>query len=487
MKFLIIGGDAAGMSAASRAKRNNPQMEVTVLEKSGDVSYSACGMPYNIADPLRDMDDLIVRSADEFRIKNKINLLTGHRVDKIDPISKSVTGTIVSDKLNILNNIDQKFSYSFDKLLIATGATPLIPNIAGIDLEGVMPLKSLEHGRAIKSFISSSSASSTVNPTTLQSKSYSNPVKKAVIIGMGYIGLEMCEALRARSIEVAMVKPGSQFLPWMVSDLADIVKQELNTNGVKIYSGYKIQKIEKIEISDRYDQNSSLAVICQHTTSNENLILDADIVIVASGVKPCSQLALDAGLEISVSGAISVDKSLKTSNDNIYAAGDCADAFHIVTDKKCWIPLALRANRAGWAAADNVCGVQTILPGVAGTAVFKVFELQVARTGLTVKEAITSGFDAVEVLIKTRSKAHAHPNSQTIYVAMVGDKKSGRLIGVQMVGKDGVAHRINAAAVALHAKMTVADFTQTDLAYAPPFGPVWDPLLTAANQLIKKL
>ncbi|MBF0375951.1 MAG: FAD-dependent oxidoreductase [Desulfamplus sp.] len=483
MKFVIIGGDAAGMSAASRAKRNSPEMEVTVLEKSMDVSYSACGMPYNIADPLRDIDDLIVRKADVFREQNKINLLTGHRVDKIDPVAKTVSGVIIScstnssdpnssrTKSNTTNinqqDIHNKFSYPFDKLLIATGAEPLIPNLPGFDLAGVMPLKSLEHGRAIKSYLKS--------------------VKKAVIIGIGYIGLEMCEALKARSIEVVMVKPGSQFLPWMVPELAKVVKQELDVNGVKTYSGYKIKKIERVRVSDKKDNNNLLAVICENTISNETLILDADIVIVASGVKPCSELAVEAGLETSISGSISVDKSLKTSDDNIYAAGDCADAVHVVTGEKCWIPLALRANRAGWAVADNVCGIETLLTGVAGTAVFKVFDLQIARTGLTVKEAISSGFDAVEVVIHTRSRAHAHPGSEAVHVAMVGDRKTRRLIGVQMVGKDGVAHRINAAAVALHLKMTVEDFFQTDLAYAPPFGPVWDPLLTAANQLLKKL
>lgn len=469
MHFVIIGGDAAGMSAASRAKRNNPQMDVTVLEKSMDVSYSACGMPYNIADPARDMDDLIVRRAEVFREKNRINLLTGHRVDKIDPATKTVSGLIISSTTdsNITDTLHE-FSYQFDKLLIATGAAPLIPHLPGFDLPGVMPLKSLEHGRAIKAFIASRNSSANILNSSLK------PVKKAVIIGMGYIGLEMCEALRALSIEVAMVKPGGQFLPWMVPELAEVVKQELCANSVKLYMGHKIEKIELCS-------NNNLSVIC------ENLILDADMVIVASGVRPCSELAVAAGLETSISDAISVDKTLKTSDESIYAAGDCADAFHVVTGEKCWIPLALRANRAGWAVADNVCGIKTTLPGVAGTAVFKIFDLQVTRTGLSVKEALKAGFDPVEVVIQTRSKAHGHPGSEAVHVAMAGDKRTGQLIGVQMVGKDGVAHRINAPAVALHAKMTVADFAQSDLGYAPPFGPVWDPVLTAANQLLKKL
>ncbi|SLM31290.1 Pyridine nucleotide-disulphide oxidoreductase dimerisation region [Desulfamplus magnetovallimortis] len=461
MKFVIIGGDAAGMSAASRAKRKDPQMDVTVLERTMDVSYSACGMPYNIADPGRNMDDLIVRKAEVFREKNKINLLTGHRVDNIDRDAKRVSGVTFDN---------QEFSYSYDKLLIATGAVPAIPEIPGANLPGVMALKSLEQGRAIKAYISS------------------NGIKKAVIIGMGYIGLEMCEALRARDIDVTMVKPGPTFLPWMTPTLADVVKKELEDNQVNLLCGCNITKIEP-------GRDRALTIHCQAANGKgdkEQEIseagekkLDAGMVIVASGVIPCSDIAIAAGIETGIQNAISVDRTLKTSDENIYAAGDCADAYHVVTGKKCWIPLALRANRAGWAVADTVCGAETELQGVAGTAVFKVFDLQVARTGLSMKEALDAGFDAVEETVQTRSKAHGHPGAGTIHVSMVGDRKSGRLLGVQMVGKDGVAHRINAPAVALHAKMSVADFIQTDLAYAPPFGPVWDPVLTAANQLVK--
>ncbi len=447
MKFVIIGGDAAGMSAASRAKRNNPDLEVIVFEQTQDVSYSACGMPYNIADPHREMDDLIVRKAEVFRDKNQIDLRTGYRVDAIDTQSQTVSGITMEN---------EAFSSSYDKLLIATGARPILQNIPGITLPGVMALKSLEQGRAIKAFIDAT------------------PIKKAVIIGMGYIGLEMCEALNARGIDVTMVKPRPLLLPWMTRELADVVTQELEAHQVMLHFG---EPVEKIEPGD----HRALTVQCGNTA------LDAGLVIVASGVAPCSELASMAGLATGISNAIAVDQQLRTSNPDIYAAGDCADARHVVTEKPCWIPLALRANRAGWAVADNVCGIPTSLQGVAGTAVFKVFDLQVARTGLTLKEAMDAGFDAVETVVKTRSKAHGHPGAGTIYLSMVGDKTSGRLLGVQMVGKDGVAHRINAPAVALHAKMSVADFIQTDLAYAPPFGPVWDPVLTAANQLIKKM
>jgi len=446
MKFVVIGGDAAGMSAASRAKRNNPDLDVTVLEKTMDVSYSACGMPYNIADPEREIEDLVVRKAQVFRDKQDINLLTGHCVEFIDPVNMTVSGTSLQGKT---------FKFSYDKLLIATGASPIIPDLEGFDLPGVMALKSLDDGRKIKAYIKS------------------NHVKKVVIIGMGYIALEMCEALRDRSIDVDMVKPNPTFLPWMENELADVVKKEVELNNVNIYLEHQVEKIE--------GRDRKLHVICS------DLSIETDMVLVAIGIKPNSELAARAGLDLGIKNAIAVNKKLKTSNKNIYAAGDCTDTYHVVTGEKAWIPLALRANRAGWAVADNICGKDVKLSGVAGTAVFKVFDLGVARTGLTLDEAKKFGFEPVKVVIKSRSRAHAHPGASAIHVQMVGDTKTGRLLGTQMVGKEGIAHRINAVAVALHNQMTVKDYCQTDLSYAPPFGPTWDPTLTAANQLLKKI
>ncbi len=445
MKFLIIGGDAAGMSAASRAKRLEPSLQVTVLEQTFDVSYSACGMPYNIADAERSMEELIVRKAEVFRNKQQIDVRLGYRAESIDPEGHKVTGR---------THDGNTFTFDYDRLLIATGASAIKPRVPGCDLEGVMYLKSLEQGRQIKSYISGSK------------------VARAVIVGMGYIAMEMAEALRARNLEVAMIKPRPTLLPWMAPELSSTVKQTLQANGVKLYPGYELEKIERTA--------EGLKLICRN-----DLTLDADLVLVAIGVAPNSQLAADAGLDLSVQNSIAVNKRLQTSAENIFAAGDCADAFNVVSGQRVWVPLALRANRAGWAVADNVCGKNTQLPGIAGTAVFKVFDLQVARTGLTVGEAEKAGFQPAAVTITTRSKAHGQPGSNPIQVHMLGDKETGRLLGVQMVGKQGVAHRINAAAVALHAAMTVADFFQSDLAYAPPFGPVWDPLLTAANQLLK--
>jgi len=444
MQFVIIGGDAAGMSAASRAKRNQPDLKVTVFEQSQDVSYSACGMPYNIADPDRKINDLVVRSAQAFREKQNIDVKLGHRVTSIDPKTKTIEGQKTGG---------EDFCFDYDKLLIATGASPIIPDLPGFGLPGVMVLKSLEDGRSIKEKI--------------------QEARKVIILGMGYVGLEMVEALRARQIEVDMIKKRPRLLPWLSPALAEVVEKELLAHAVGLYPGHEVQSIEK--------KNSGLKVVC------ENLILEGDMVLVAIGIRPNSQLAENAGLALGPSRSIAVDRMLKTSDHHIYAAGDCADAFHVVSEQRTWIPLALRANRSGWAVADNIAGLNTELQGIAGTAVFKVFDLEVARTGLTADEARDAGFDPDEITITSRSRAHAHPGSSQIHVNITGDRLSGRLLGVQLVGKEGVAHRIDAPAVALHSRMTVKEFYQTDLAYAPPFSPVWDPMLTAANQLLKKL
>ena len=447
MRFVVIGGDAAGMSAASRAKRNAPDLDVVVLEQTHDVSYSACGMPYAIADSRRQLDELVVRRAEVFRQKQGIDLRTGHRVEDIDPGAKRVSGA---------THKGQRFEVGFDKLLIATGASPIIPELAGMELPAVKALKSLADGRAVQALLAGKT------------------VRRAVILGMGYIALEMCEALRARGLTVELIKPGPVFLPWLHPDLAAVVRKEVEDNHVGVHLGRHFQRIESVG-------KAALRVV------SDGPVLECELLLVAAGVAPNSHLAEKAGLRLGPQQSIHVDKTMLTSCPDIYAAGDCADAAHVVTKQDVWIPLALRANRAGWAAADNVTGQRAELPGVAGTAVFKVFDLQVARTGLNVAEAHGAGFDPVETVIQSRSRAHAHPGSTTIHVQMVGDRRTGKLLGAQMVGREGAAHRINAPAVALQAEMTVADFIQCDLAYAPPFGPVWDPLLTAANQLIKAL
>jgi NADPH-dependent 2,4-dienoyl-CoA reductase/sulfur reductase-like enzyme len=447
MKFVIIGADAAGMSAASRFKRRNPQAEVVVLEKTRDVSYSACGMPYKIGEEEGDLDSLIVRKAQVFREKQDIDLRLEHLVTKIDRQGKKVSGQGPEGRA---------FEESYDALLIATGGRPAKPDLRGLDLSGVVYLKSLDDARLILRLMEE------------------RRVKKAAIIGMGYIALEMTEAFLARGIEVALVKKRPHLLPWMHRDLAAVVQDELVRHGVEIHDGVDLEEIRETE-------DSRLEV------AGHDFSLKAELVLVATGLVPNAELALDAGLALGAGGAIAVDDHFRTADPAVYAAGDCAEAPSVVTGGKTWVPLALVANRGGWAVADNVGGEDVAFSGIAGTGVFKVLDLEVARTGLTLEEARKEGFDPAETVIKTRSKAHGQKNAGAIHVCLVGDRKSRRLLGAQMVGAGGVAHRINAVAVALSAKMSVDEFSGCDLSYAPPFGPVWDPLLTAANQLLKEL
>ena len=360
-------------------------------------------MPYNLAAPERDIEDLVVRHAQVFRDKQNINLLTGHHVDNIDPAQQTISG---------MSAEGERFKYSYDKLLIATGGAAVKPEIAGIDLPEVTVLKSLEDGRKIKKLLES------------------NNIKRAVIIGMGYIALEMCESLVGLNIAVDMVKPNPVFLPWLEPSMARVIKTELEAKGVGIYAGHAVERIEKTA--------DGLQVKCRKLT------LSADMVLVGIGLTACSRIAADADLELSTKNSIAVDHKLQTSDENIYAAGDCADAYHVVTGAKTWIPLALRANRAGWAVADNVIGKSARLEGVAGTSVFRVFDYEVARTGLSLTEAQKAGFEAVENSIQSSSRAHSYGDGHPIWVNLIGDKKSGRLLGAQIVGKEGAAHRITA-------------------------------------------
>ena len=347
------------------------------------------------------------------------------------------------------------FEIPYDRLLIATGSAAVMPDLTGFEAPGVMVVKSLEDGRKIKNFLKK------------------HRVKKTIIIGMGYIALEMCESLVGLNIAVDLIKPNPVFMPWLEPSMAQTVREGLEAKGIGVYAGHTVERIEA--------SGDGLRVVCP------DLTLTGEMVLVGIGVTPCSRIAESAGLKLGVQKSIAVDRNLRTSNNNIYAAGDCADAYHVVTGEKAYIPLALRANRSGWAVADNVCGKSVALEGVAGTSVFRVFDFEVARTGLNISEAEKFGFTPVENMIKSGSKAHAYPGNTTIQVNLIGDKKSGRLLGAQMVGTEGVAHRINGPAVALHSRMTVEQYSQADLAYAPPFGPTWDPTLTAANQLLKKM
>jgi len=450
MRLVIIGGDAAGMSAASQARRIDPDAEVIVLEQTGDVSYGACGLPYKLPEG-QEMEDLKIISADRFRRERGIDVRLGHRVERIDAAKRRVAGSGEAGA----------FELDFDRLIIATGARVSRPPITGLDLlwgKGAYPLKTLEDGRVLKAALSQQPQA-----------------RSAVVIGGGYIGLEATENLRERGLDVTIVEALPQLLMFLPADLRDRIYAEAQAHRVKVHLGTLIEGLER---------DGGSGAIRLYTTGTE---LVTDVVLVATGVRPNSELAADAGIELGTARSIAVDETLQTSAPDIFAAGDCADARHALTDRSVWIPLALRANRAGKLAGGNALGRRDAAPPVLGTAAFKFFDQQVARTGLTEEEAVQAGFEPVAATINASTRAKYYGGGGKLGVWLLADRNSHRLLGGAMVGPEGAAHRIDTVAACLHAGLTVEQLYAMDLAYAPPFGPSWSPLLTCASQLTKKL
>ncbi len=443
-KIVVIGAVAAGMSAASQAKRRMKDAEIIVFEKGNDVSYGACGMPYNVGDPDRDIYDLNVISAKDFREKRGIDLRTESEVTSIGRENKTVKGV---DKRG------GEFEETYDLLVIATGSRAVYPPVPGIDSEGVFPLRTLQHGAAMKE------------------KLASGKVREAAVLGGSYLGLELAEALCHRGVKTTIVKRKPRMLKFLPVEFDEMIKEELAKNDVPIVHG---QSIQEIQTSGRVKMILSESEI------------ECDMITLGTGFAPRSELARDAGLELGPAGAIAVDEYGLTSDPNIYAIGDCSDNFHHLTGKRVWVPLALHANRAGRIVGANVSGDHEKLPPVLGTSAVRVFGLEAAGTGLTEKEAKDEGFSPVSSTIKSRTRAHAFPGAGTIHVHLTVDGETGRMLGGAIVGSEYAAIRINVLAAAVQSNMTVLDFSNLDLMYSPPFSPAWDPLLVCANQLVKK-
>ena len=447
MKLVIIGGDAAGMSAATQARRLDPDAEIIVLEQGQDVSYGACGLPYKLPRG-RDMEDLKIITAEQFREERGIDLRLGHRVEAIDPQNKEVRGS----------NAEGAFSETYHKLIIATGARVRRPPVKGLDElwhDGVYPLKTLQDGRALKKALAAKPAD-------------------AVVVGAGYIGLEATEGLRERGMEVTIVEALPELLPFLPTSMQQRVKAEAEAHQVPILLGTLVKRVSR-------EEDGRLKL---QTTAGE---LRADLVMLATGVQPNSELAREAGLALGAAGSIATDPLLYTSDPHILAAGDCADAIHGVSHASTWSPLALRANRAGKLAGANALGGEKQAPPVMGTAVFKFFDLQIARAGLSLQEAEQAGMDLAVAEIKASTRAHYYPGGSKMLVWLAADRATRKLAGGAMVGPEGAAHRIDTVAAALHGGFTAEQVYDMDLAYAPPFGPSWSPLLICASKLSKAL
>ncbi len=454
--FVVIGGDAAGMSAASKIRRDARDAEVIVFEKSPHISYSMCGMPYWIAGEIASQDSLMALTLERARQERGIDVRTLHEVTAINREAHTVT-------VKRLDTGDE-FTQPYAKLLYATGASAARPPIPGLDLPGVFSLRTMTDAEAIKSFVDQTRP------------------KRAVVVGAGYIGLEMVESLRERGLSVDLVELVPQIMPNMDADMVEPLVGHMREQGVHLHLGAGVQSIAQ-------SGDSLTATI--HPSEGNDFDLTVDMVLVATGVRPNIALAKDAGLTIGVTGAIAVDSQLRTSDPDIYAAGDCVEYRHIVTGDAAWIPLAPSANKGGRIMGENALGGSAEFPGIAGTAVVKVFAYTVATTGLTEQAARTheafgpKGKHVGSATITATDRAGYFPGAAEIRTKLVFDKRDGRLLGGQIVGTAGVNKRIDIVATALTAKMTLHDVTMLDLSYAPPYSPVYDPILVAAGVGLK--
>ncbi len=449
-RFVVIGGDAAGMSAASKARREDPDLEIVVLEKSSWASYGACGLPYYIKGDIGSLEDLVAITPDKFRKDRNIDLRLNHEVTKINSDNKNITVNTKNGETNL----------NYDKLLISTGARALKPSIEGIDSVGVFTLRNMESAREIREYIENNSPNS------------------ALIIGGGYIGMEMAEALFSLGIDIHIVEMLPHLLNTFGSETAEIVEEHLKKFTI-LHLKSVVQRIKTL-------RPGTLSIEISNNGKEEEVI--TDMVLIAAGIKPEVSLAKEAGIQLGQSGAIATDKYGQTNVTDIFSAGDCAEVKNVVTGKSQYIPLALAANRHGRSIGKTITGKKTCLAPVAGTAVVKVFQLEVATTGIIDTEIASKyGFEPIKVTIDSHSRAGYYPGSKSIKISLLADKKSKKLLGASMVGEEGVSKRIDIIATALSGKFTVEELESLDLAHAPPFSPVWDPVLTAARVLNGKL
>lgn len=446
-KLVVVGGDAAGMSAAAKAKRMDSDMDVVVFERQDYVSFGLCGLPYYIEGKVDNLEDLIAITAEEFREKRDVDVRLNHEVTDIDPEEKSV---IVRDVESEEKNV------GYDKLLISTGVHARIPDLPGVDLENVFTLHWLEDGKKIRSYLEEE-----------------NP-KKAVLTA-GYIGLETAEALRERGVEVTLLAKYNRVLPMVDEKISDPIDEELNDHGVDIRKDSKATGFE----------GNGEGKLRKVITGDEEI--DVDFAILSIGVEPTVEIAEDAGVEIGGTGAISVNERMETNLEDIYAAGDCVETNHIVSGERVNIPLGDTANRQGRVAGENIAGGDVTFPGVQGTAITKVFDLGVARTGLSEREAERSKFDYISSTIETSSRAFYYPENKKLLVKFIVEENTGRLLGAQMAGKEGISQRIDVCASLVYNEMKVQEIQNMDFAYAPPFSPAWDPVQTAAKVATGKL
>ncbi len=464
MRLIVIGGVAAGTKAASRARRIDPDLEITIYQEEPEISQSECGLPYLLSGVVDNRDDLIARTPEEFAEKD-VEVLTRHRVEKIDPDNKKLTVKNLTS--------DEEFEDSYNRLIVATGAKAIRPSIEGVDLDGVFTLRFLTDSDRILSFIEERSPN------------------KAVVIGGNYIGLEVAENLTEFGMQVSLLEAEEQVAVTSGPEVAEKVEEHLEEKGVAVFTGALVKAL----VGD--DEGCVRAVRAMYSGEDEEM--EADLVVLGAGIRPEVpdvalaemrpeapeiSLAEAAGAEIGPTGAIQVDRYLKTNLQEVWAAGDCVESVNLVTGKATWVPLGDTANQMGRVAGTNAALGEDILefPGVLNTGVFKVFDLGVAKTGLSEAEAQEAGFEVVTATVESVNKAGYFPGGQPTLIKLTADRATGRLIGAEVVGGNADKY-VDICATAIWGKLSYPDLVNLDLAYAPPFGPTLSPVIAAASVL----
>ncbi|MEU7551604.1 FAD-dependent oxidoreductase [Streptomyces sp. NPDC044571] len=446
-RLVVVGGDAAGMSAASQARRlkDPAELEIVAFERGHFTSYSACGIPYWIGGQVTERDDLIARTPEEHRARH-IDLRTRTEVVELDLDGSRVRSRDLDSGAEAWTG--------YDKLVLATGARPVRPRLPGIGAHGVHGVQTLDDGQRLMDTLERTEG------------------RRAVVVGAGYIGVEMAEALVGRGYEVTVLHRGEQPMATLDPDMGRLVHSAMNRMGIRTVSRAEVTKI----LTDEEGRVRAVA-----TASGEEY--PADVVVLGIGVEPRTALARAAGLPLGESGGVLTDLSMRVRGyENIWSGGDCVEVLDLISGRMRHIPLGTHANKHGQVIGAGVGGGYATFPGVVGTAVSKVCDLEIARTGLREKDALAAGLRFVTATIGSTTTAGYYPTAADMTVKMLAERRTGRLLGVQIVGGAGSAKRVDIAAVALTAGMTVEQVVSLDLGYAPPFSPVWDPVLVAARK-----
>ena len=437
MKVVIVGGVAGGATAAARIRRLNEQAEIVVFERSGYISYANCGLPYYIGGVIEDPEDLTLQTPESFFSRFRIHMKVHHEVTAIHPDSKTVS----------VKNLEtgEIFEESYDKLLLSPGAKPVWPNLPGVNSDKLFTLRTVEDTFRIKEFVDQQRP------------------KSAVMVGGGFIGLEVAETLRELGMEVTIVQRPKQLMNPFDADMASFIHSEVRKHGVKLALGYSVEGFA--------EKNNGVEVLLKDQPS-----IHADMVVLAIGVTPESSLAKEAGLALGMKGSILVNNRMETSVPDIYAVGDAVRVKHYVTGEDTMIALAGPANKQGRIAADNICGGDSRYLGSQGSSVIKVFDMTAATTGINETNARRSGLDVDTVILSPMSHAGYYPGGKLMTMKVVFEKETYRLLGAQIVGYDGVDKRIDVLATAIHAGIKATDLKDLDLAYAPPYSSAKDPV-----------